>query len=173
MTRLCFHRRLWFCSQEGDLRGRRGHAWVGVWQGGMHGRRGMHGRGACVVGVCMVGGIMHGRGNTWQGCVHGRVYAWQGVCMAGGCAWQVRRVCVAGEGHAWPGGHTWQGAGGVCGRQDGHCNGQYTSYRILLICKFSEATNQRTMFLITWIHGIARISYIEVKFKVLSFCSEF
>ena len=44
-----------------------------VWQGGVHGSGGVHGRGAC-----MAGGV-HGRGSAWQGaCMAG------GVCMAGG-----------------------------------------------------------------------------------------
>ena len=43
---------------------------------------GVSGRGACMVGTCVVGGV-HGRG--------------EGVCMAGGHAWQ--RACLAG-GHA-------------------------------------------------------------------------
>ena len=37
----------------------------------------MRGRGACVMGVCMEGGMhggggVHGRGYVWQGGVHGR-----------------------------------------------------------------------------------------------------
>ena len=51
--------------------------------GGVHGKKGVHGRG------CMAGGL-HGRGCVWQGSVCGR-----GACMAGGHAWQ--RVCVAGD----------------------------------------------------------------------------
>ena len=53
------------CGREACMAG--GHAWQGehAWWGGMHGRwhawwRGMHGgRGECVVGACMAGG-MHG-----------------------------------------------------------------------------------------------------------------
>ena len=38
----------------------------------------MCGRGVCVVGACVAGG-MHGRGHAWQGGMHGR-----GACVAGG-----------------------------------------------------------------------------------------
>ena len=41
------------------------------------------------------------------------------VCMARG-----NGVCVAGE-HAWQGAYV---AGGMCGRRDSHCSGQYTPY---------------------------------------------
>ena len=59
-ARLCFHRRLWFCSQRGEgVRGR-GCAWQGACMaGGMHGG-GMHGRGG---GACVCSGGMHGRSN--------------------------------------------------------------------------------------------------------------
>ena len=63
-ARLYFHRHLRFCQWGG------GHAWLGVWPGGMHDRgQGMHGQG----GHVWLGG-MHGRGrgHAWWGCV------WQG-----------------------------------------------------------------------------------------------
>ena len=66
----------------------------GMVAGGMHGRRGMHGGGACVVGHARQGG-MHGRGVCVAGGVHGR-----GACMA-------RGACVAGGMHG-RGGHVWQ-----------------------------------------------------------------
>ena len=74
-----------------------------VWWGGACMVRGMSGRGACMVGVCMAEGDMHGRGrhawqggHVWQGDVHGRGAcmwgcAWQGACVAGGHAWQERQ----------------------------------------------------------------------------------
>ena len=43
--------------------------------------------------------------------------AWQGVCMAGG---------MCGRGHAWQGDVC--GGGGMHGRSNGHCSGQYASY---------------------------------------------
>ena len=60
--------------------------------GGMRGRGVvMHGRGACVVGACLAGGMcgrggMHGRGaNVWQGGMCGRGHVWWGgVCGRGG-----------------------------------------------------------------------------------------
>ena len=75
---------------------------VGCVAGGMHGRGGMHGmgrhawQGACMVGVCMVGG-----------CV------WQGVCMVGS-------MCGGGYvwwGHVWQRGHAWQGWGSLHARR--------------------------------------------------------
>ena len=33
----------------------------------------MHGRGACVVGACMAGGV-HGRGHAWHACPLDRYY---------------------------------------------------------------------------------------------------
>ena len=54
-----------------------GHAW----QWGS-----MHGRGPCVVGACMAGG-MHGRGHTGVECKAAGVcgmgggHVWQGTCM--------------------------------------------------------------------------------------------
>ena len=58
-------------------------AWGNVWQGGMNMgvcvAEGMHGREACMVGVCMALGYA-----LWG-------YVWQGECIAG--------VCMAG-GHA-------------------------------------------------------------------------
>ena len=89
-----------------------------VWQVGMHGRRSMCGRGACMAGTCMAGG-MHGKG----------VQVREGVCMAGACMvggmcgrGVCGGVCVAGgmhgrcvcyrgnawQGCAWWGGHAWQ-----------------------------------------------------------------
>ena len=77
-----------------------GHAW----QWGS-----MHGRGPCVVGACMAGGIqglnarqlvcvawgwgMCGRGHACRGLGH----AWQGMCMVGGM--HGRGSCVAGGMH--------------------------------------------------------------------------
>ena len=75
-----------------------GYAWQGACMaGGMHGRGGVHGRGA----VCVAGGV-HGKGHAWWGvcmvvaCVvrgraylaegmHGRGHAWWGTCMVGAC----------------------------------------------------------------------------------------
>ena len=101
-----------FCSRRGG-----GHVWWGC----------VHGRGACVVGVCVVGG-MHGGDMCVCGggaCMVGG-HVWRGACMAGG-GMHGRGMCVAGVcmgGHAWQGvcmagGCVWQGvcmAGGVCGR---------------------------------------------------------
>ena len=115
--------------------------------------RGVLGKGACVsgdmcgrgmhgMGVCMVGDV-HGRGHVWQ-----RGHAWWGVCMAGGHVWwgHAWQGGVCGGGHAWQGmymvgGHAWWGcawqgvcmvgvcmAGGLYGRRDSHCSGQYASY---------------------------------------------
>ena len=48
VARICFHRRLWFCSQ-GGRHVWWGHAWQGVCMaGGMHGRRIVCGKGVCV-----------------------------------------------------------------------------------------------------------------------------
>ena len=93
----------------GVMCGKGGH----VWQGGMCGRRGMHGGETCMVGVYVAGGCMGG--------VHGRGCAWQGVCMAGGVG-----TCVAG-------GPTWQevcvaGEGDMHDRKNGYCSGRYASY---------------------------------------------
>ena len=74
-------------------------------------QQGVHGRGACMVGVC-----------AWV-CVHGCVW---GACMVGACV--ARGICVVGGMHGR--GHVWQGAcmagacvaGGVHGRRDGHCS---------------------------------------------------
>ena len=77
--------------------------------GGMRGRGVvMHGRGACVVGACLAGGMcgrgegMRGRGHAWQGanmwqggmCGRGHVW-WGGACVAGG-------ACMAGHMCATP-----------------------------------------------------------------------
>ena len=85
--RLCFHKHLSFCPQNGR----------GQWQGGMNGREcawqgacvagGMHGGGMCGREACMAVGP----------CVAGGVLG-RGVCMLG--------VCMA-EGHSWQGGHAW------------------------------------------------------------------
>ena len=56
-----------------------------VWQGGMCGRWGMHGRKSVWLGVCMAGGVL-GRGHVWQGGMH-----------SGGCAWWVH-TCVTAAG---------------------------------------------------------------------------
>ena len=57
------------------------HGGEHVWHGGMHGR------GACVAGVCV-----------WQGaCVAGG-HVWQGACMVWQCAGQGG---MHGRGHAW------------------------------------------------------------------------
>ena len=50
--------------------------------GAMHGGGGVHDRGACMVGGCIVGACMAG-GCVWQGGC-GRGHAWQGMCMARG-----------------------------------------------------------------------------------------
>ena len=100
-ARLCFHRRVWFCSQ-----------------GGMHGCRG---DGVCGLGVCMVAGgacMVAGGWHVWlprgvHGC--GGVCG-LGVCMvAGGACMVARGACmVAGGWHVWlPRGV--HGCGGVCG----------------------------------------------------------
>ena len=69
-----------------------------VWQ------RGMHGRGACMAGVCMAGGMC-----GWGVCMAGGACV-VGACMAGGCVW-------LGD-MAWQRGwHSWQGGmhgGGAC-----------------------------------------------------------
>ena len=54
----------------------------------------------------MAGGIMAG-GHAWQGVMHGRGRAWQRDMHGRGCAWR---------------------GGGMRGRTDGHCSGQYASY---------------------------------------------
>ena len=64
------------CVAEG------GYAWQGgghAWQVGMCGR-GMHSGGACMAGVCMVGGACMAGGHVWQEGVHGR----EGACVAYG-----------------------------------------------------------------------------------------
>ena len=73
----------------------------------------MCGMGACVVGVCMHGGMCGERGHAWRGGGH----AWQGGEFMGDMR----------------GGHAWQGAcmaGGVHGRyyEIRSMSGQYTSY---------------------------------------------
>ena len=83
----------------------RGACMAGVcaWQGGMHGR-GVHGRGGmCGRGACMAGG------HAWLGCVHGRGACMAGVYMAGGHAWL---GCVHGRGACMAGVYM---AGGMCG----------------------------------------------------------
>ena len=66
---------------------------------------GILGRGACMTaGMCVAGE------HVWHGGV------WQGKGI--GDAWQ-RRVCGAGV-HG--------GGGGMCGRRNGYCSGQYASY---------------------------------------------
>ena len=102
----------------------RGHAW----QGGMHGMRGMHGRGCAWCGGVWWGG-MHGGGHGGGG-VHGRGRGMHGggggtcmvgVCMVGGM--HGRGVC------AWWG-HAWQG--GMSGRYYGYgirsMSRRYASY---------------------------------------------
>ena len=69
-----------------------GHAW----QGGMHGKGGVHGGEHVWQGLCMTGAGAYVVGG----------HAWQGVCMVG--------VCVAG-GCAWQGGM--HGKGGMLGRE--------------------------------------------------------
>ena len=59
---------------------------------------------------------MRVRGAYVAGDMHSRGHAWQGVCVAGGHAWQ--GACVVGACMT----------GGMHGRRDGHCNGQYASY---------------------------------------------
>ena len=93
------------CVVVGGVHGR-GHAWLGgrAWQGGMCGGRGEHAwqGGMCVCGgACMAGWACMARGAcvVEEGSMHGR-----GVC-----------VCVC-------------GGGGMCGRRDSHCSGQYASY---------------------------------------------
>ena len=59
----------------------------------------MHGRGACVAGVCMVGGMAGGAcvtGGVWKGGMHGGggMHS-RGVCMAGGHVWR-GYACMAG-----------------------------------------------------------------------------
>ena len=84
------------------------------WQGGMHGLRGVHGRGHAWPGVCVWQGAMCNQ----EACVAGGVHG-QGACMAGGCAWpggMHGRWCAWPRGHAWlrdmhgrgAGGHAWQ-----------------------------------------------------------------
>ena len=60
-----------------------------MWQGGVHGRRGVCG-GACVAGGHVWQGGMCGRGACVAGRVHGR-----GACVGGMCGWG--GACVAGE----------------------------------------------------------------------------
>ena len=75
----------------------------------MHGKGGVHGRGACMVkaGMC-------GRGHVWQGVCMAEGHAWQEACVAGGacvasgggihggvCVWQ--GACMVGRQHAWQG----------------------------------------------------------------------
>ena len=101
-------------------------------EGGMHGGGcggGMRGRGYTWQGLCMAGGVhgggsIHVAGQALQGGMHGGGgmcgggHAWQGACMAGGMhggGVHGRGACVAGE-------------GGLHGRRDGHCSGQYVSY---------------------------------------------
>ena len=83
----------------------------------------MRGRGACMAGKCMAGGMcgecaleegMHsrgtclvgGRGHAWQ------EYAWQGACMAGGNVWQGVSMAggKCGRGAVHGRGNVWQGA---------------------------------------------------------------
>ena len=83
-------------------------------EGSMHGEGGVHGKEVCMAG-----------GHAWQGVYVAEGHAWQGACMARGHAWQ-GWVCMAGgmcaEGmHGI--GHVWQG--GMLGKRDGHCSGQY------------------------------------------------
>ena len=73
-----------------------------MWQGDVHGKGGMCGRGACMRGA-------------WQG---GHLW-WGGMCGRG--------VCVAGGGGMCGGGM--HGKRGMRGRRDGHCSGRYASYR--------------------------------------------
>ena len=59
-AKLCFHRRLWFCSQGGGGMHDGGHMWKGACVVG-----GMHGGGEHVwQGACMAGGV-HG-GHVWH-----------------------------------------------------------------------------------------------------------
>ena len=53
-----------------------------VWQGGLHVREGVHGRGhACQEGV-------HGRGHSWHGaCMAGGMHGGGPASVAGGHAW--------------------------------------------------------------------------------------
>ena len=76
---------------QGDMHGR-GCAWWGhAWQGGMHGggvhgRKGVHGRGCVWQGACMAGG------HAWLGC------AWQGgMCgrRNGHCSGRYASYCNA------------------------------------------------------------------------------
>ena len=134
LWRLCFYRCVSVhgggCGRWACMAGR-GHAWQG----------GMHGKGACIVGACMVGGVCMAEeacmaGGAWQGaCMAGGMHAeghmWQGVCMTGGHAcWG---VCMA------EGGMHGRGAcvvGGMHGRGDVHgryykiqsMSRQYASY---------------------------------------------
>ena len=71
-----------------------------VRQGGMHGRR------ACVAGRHAWQGGMRGREACMAGGMCAGGHVWQGVCMAGGM----------------------DGRGGLHGRRDGQCSGQYASY---------------------------------------------
>ena len=71
---------------------------------------GMHGRGACVTGVCMAGGHVWPRGYAWQG---------RQACVAGGGGRHGSGVCVAG-GHTWPGGVHGRGGGHVWQEGRGH-----------------------------------------------------
>ena len=104
--RYCFYTFLWFCSRRGVCMAKGECAWQGtcIPGGGVHGREGvhgwggMHGKGACVAGV-------------WQG-----EHVWQGASMGERCH----------GGHAWQLRHAWHG--GMHGRKDSHCSGQYASY---------------------------------------------
>ena len=73
----------------------------------------VHGRGACMVRTCMMGG-MCGWGSAWPG---GGGSAWPGGMYGGG-------TCVVGA--CMAGGHAWQGD--MHSRRDGHCSGRYASY---------------------------------------------
>ena len=73
--------------------------------------------GMCVEGeACVAKGGMHGEGGcAWQrGAVHGK----GGACVAKGA--YVVKGDMCGRGRAWQ--------GGMNGRKDGHCSGQYASY---------------------------------------------
>ena len=95
----------------------------------MHGRgdvvrEGVHGRGACMPGGCAWHGGVHGRrGMHGRGHGRGACMAGKGACVAEGHAWQAEGVCVAGGMH---GKGACMAGGGMRGIQS--MSGQYASY---------------------------------------------
>ena len=87
----------------------------------MHARGVVGGRGQVWQGACVVGG-MCGRGYVWWGGVHGG-----GACMTSGC--------MAG--------------GGMRGRKNGNCSGQYGSYwNAFVLSDFSGQESTKTQLVL-------------------------